>query len=251
MLLSFSDLIGRFHPVLVHLPIGILLIGCFFQLLAFNQKYSFLRPAVPVLIFWGMIGAVASAITGYFLSLSGDYEGTIVNRHKWLGISTAVLSILLYVWYKVPVRETTRKWIAPGLIILIIITGHSGGSLTHGEGFLAEGLESGKDKGPVLETIPNIQEAAIYADIVQPILQARCYSCHGPNKQKGKLRLDSREFIFKGGKEKEGKTVVPGKPGESEMIRRISLPLSDEDHMPLKEKPQLTQNEIALLRWWV
>ncbi len=80
-------------------------------------------------------------------------------------------------------------------------------------------------------------------------MQARCYSCHGTNKQKGKLRLDQQEFILKGGK--DGKVIEPGKADESEMIERMLLPLSDEDHMPPKEKKQLTLNEISLLHWWI
>ena len=252
MLLSFSDFIGRFHPLLVHLPIGILLLGCFFQLLTFRKRYSFLQPVIPIMIFWGMLGAVASAISGYFLSHSGDYEGPIVNRHQWSGIFTAIFSIILYVLYKLPIKESVTRWSCIPLILLIFITGHLGGSLTHGENYLTEGLNASEiSKGPVLKPIPNIQEAAIYGDMVQPILQARCYGCHGPNKRKGKLRLDTPDYILKGGEEEKGKAVVPDKPEESEMIRRISLDLKHEDHMPPKEKSQLTQDEIALLSWWV
>lgn len=252
MFLTFSDFIGRFHPVLVHLPIGILLLGCFFQLLSFNKRFSFLRPAVPMIMLWGMLGAVVSAITGYFLWISGDYDGPIVDRHKWLGIIVALLSFILYMLFKMPVGERARSWASSVLIVMIIITGHLGGSLTHGENFLMEGLNnSEKETGPVLKAIPNIQEAAVYPEMVQPILQSRCYGCHGPNKRKGKLRLDSPDFILKGGEEEAGKAVVPGKPEESELVRRISLPLEHEDHMAPKQKPQLTQNEIALLRWWV
>jgi hypothetical protein len=54
---------------------------------------------------------------------------------------------------------------------------------------------------------------------------------------------------MKGGK--TGKAVLPGQPGESELIHRLLLPKEDEDHMPPKEKTQLTQNEVALLHWWI
>jgi uncharacterized membrane protein/mono/diheme cytochrome c family protein len=253
MLLSFSDFIGRFHPVLVHIPIGILLLGCFFQLLTFRERFRFLQPAIPIIIFWGMAGSLLSAISGYFLANSGDYEGGIVEKHQWFGIITAILSIVLYLLYKGGIKISVIRWISLLLILLVFITGHLGGSLTHGENYLTEGLNRPpqNEKGPVLKAIPNIQEASVYLNLVQPILQARCYSCHGPNKRKGKLRLDSPDFILKGGEDEPGKAIVPGKPEESEMIRRISLPLKHEDHMAPKEKAQLTQNEIALLRWWV
>lgn len=247
--LSLADLVGRFHPVLVHLPIGILLLACFFQLLTIKGRFTVLQPAIPVMFFWGMLGAVFSCISGYMLSLSGDYEGQLVNNHQWLGISTAILAFILYILYKFSIGETFARWMSFGIIILITITGHLGGSLTHGPDYLTEGLNSGDESGVVMKPIPNVQEAVLYTDIVQPLLQSKCYNCHGPNKQKGKLRLDEQEHILKGGK--EGKAIEPGKADESAMIERMLLPLTDEDHMPPKEKPQLTPSEISLLHWWI
>jgi hypothetical protein len=61
--------------------------------------------------------------------------------------------------------------------------------------------------------------------------------------------LDEPAFILKGGK--DGEVIKPGNAEESDMIRRILLPRNDEDHMPPKEKPQLKDNEIALLHWWI
>ena len=249
MLLALPDLIGRFHPVLVHLPIGILLLACFFQWLTLKPRFAFLQPAIPVMLFWGMLGAVAACISGYMLSLSGDYDEDLVGRHQWLGITTAILSLVLYLLYQFSINERIARGVSFGIILLITITGHLGGSLTHGSGYLAEGLHSGDEGGAALKPIPNIQEAALYADVVQPLFQARCYGCHGPNKQKGKLRLDKPESILKGGK--DGKAIEPGKPDESEMIERLLLPPEDEDHMPPKEKPQLTRAEVTLLHWWI
>src|SRR5687767_2250252 len=248
-LLSFADLIGRFHPVLVHLPIGILLLACFFQLLTVKSRFAFLQPAIPVMLFWGMLGAVFSCISGYMLSLSGDYDGQLVSRHQWMGIFVAIASLVLYLLYKLSIGEKAARLFSLAIIVLITITGHLGGSLTHGSDYLTEGLNSEDEKGVVMKPIPNIQEATLYADVVQPLLQAKCYNCHGANKQKGKLRLDQQEFILKGGK--DGKVIEAGKADESEMIERMLLPLSDEDHMPPKEKKQLTPGEISLLHWWI
>jgi len=248
-LLSLPDLIGRFHPVLVHLPIGILLLACFFQFLVLKPRFAVLQQAIPAMLFWGMLGAFVSCLSGYMLSLSGDYDGQLVGRHQWMGIFTAILSLLLYLLHQFSVSEAIARWVSLGIIGLIMITGHLGGSLTHGSDYLTEGLHSDDVEGPAIKPIPNIQEAALYADVVQPLLQARCYGCHGPNKQKGKLRLDQQEFIVKGGK--DGKVIEPGKADESEMIERMLLPMTDEDHMPPKEKKQLTAAEISLLHWWI
>ena len=61
--------------------------------------------------------------------------------------------------------------------------------------------------------------------------------------------MDEPEFILKGGK--DGKVIKPGNADESEMMKRLLLPRNDEDHMPPKEKPQLKENEIALIHWWI
>lgn len=194
-LLSISDLVGRFHPVLVHLPIGILLLACFFQLLTIKNRFTVLQPAIPVMLFWGMIGAAVSCISGYMLSLSGDYDAQLVGRHQWMGIFTAILSFLLYILHQLSVSERIAQWISGAIIILVMITGHLGGSLTHGSDYLTEGLNSVDEKGVVMKPIPNIQEAAVYVDVVQPLLQAKCYNCHGANKQRENCVWISRNLL--------------------------------------------------------
>ncbi|SDE23225.1 c-type cytochrome domain-containing protein [Niabella drilacis] len=246
MILAFVDFIGRFHPVLVHLPIGVLLAACLLQL--FAKRFPLLKPSIPVLLFWGAMAAIVSCITGYLLSLSGDYDGDLVTQHQWLGIATAVVSLIFYLLNRLSLASGYAGFSAVTIIALITVTGHLGGSLTHGAGYLTEGIE-GDPAAEAAKPIPNIQEAVLYADVVQPLLKRKCYSCHGSSKQKGKLRLDEENYILKGGK--DGKAIISGKPDESELIKRLLLPLNDDDHMPPKEKPQLTPNEVAILSWWV
>ena len=246
MLLTLVDLVGRMHPVLVHLPIGILLMACLFQL--FGKQVPALKPAVPVMVFWGMLAAIVSCITGYLLSLSGDYDQDLVTRHQWLGIVTAIGALLLYTCYRFTFLAAYSNVMAGITIAAVTVTGHLGGSLTHGTDYLTAGLASAGTDEP-LKPIPNIQEAVLYTAVVQPVLERKCYSCHGSSKQKGKLRLDKEPYVLKGGK--DGKILVSGKPDESELVKRLLLPLSDDDHMPPKEKPQLTSNEVAILSWWI
>ena len=89
----------------------------------------------------------------------------------------------------------------------------------------------------------------LFKEAVAPVLSAKCASCHGDKKQKGKLRVDSLEAIMKGGS--EGASVVPGKPKESTLIQRIHLPLDDDEHMPPEDKTQLTKDEVAVLEFWI
>jgi mono/diheme cytochrome c family protein len=89
----------------------------------------------------------------------------------------------------------------------------------------------------------------VYTGIVKPILDSTCGSCHGVDKQKKKLRLDSLAAIMKGGK--DGVVVVPGNVDKSDLIDRITLDLNDDDHMPPKGRQQLTDKQILILEWWV
>jgi hypothetical protein len=79
--------------------------------------------------------------------------------------------------------------------------------------------------------------AAAKVDFAKEILPTfqECIKCHGPEKQKGKLRLDSRDAALKGGK--TGPAFVAGDSAKSEMVRRISLPKSDDDFMPSEGEP--------------
>lgn len=87
-----------------------------------------------------------------------------------------------------------------------------------------------------------------FAKDIQPILQQQCFKCHGEEKQKGKLRLDSREAALKGGK--TGPAFVANDAAKSEMIRRISLPKSDDDFMPSEGEP-LSKAQIDLIKDWI
>jgi uncharacterized membrane protein len=251
--LSILEFIGHFHPLLVHLPIGILLTALFLQWLSARDSYRSYASVVPVVLLMGVIAAFLSCITGWILSLTDDYDKTLVSWHMWMGISTAFTSLLLYAKVLNPRFGVSRKLLTLILLTLILVTGHLGGSLTHGSDYLTKPLADvfGKDTlaNAVIKPIPNVQEAFVYSDVVRPILQTKCYSCHGENKQKGKLRMDDSLLLMKGGK--DGKVIHAGNVKESDLIKRLMLPVDNEDHMPPKEKSQPSENQIALLNWWI
>jgi uncharacterized membrane protein len=109
MLLTVSEFIGRFHPVLVHLPIGILLIGAVFYVLSLREQYKTLQQATNVALLLGMLSAIGSSISGYLLSISGDYENDAVSTHKWMGFAVAAFSIVCYLLHAK--KNNTVKWV--------------------------------------------------------------------------------------------------------------------------------------------
>ena len=91
--------------------------------------------------------------------------------------------------------------------------------------------------------------SATFADNVVPVLGHNCVKCHGPEKHKGGLRLDSHAAILAGGE--DGAVVSAGDAPGSEMIRRITLSPDDDDFMPSGDHPPLTPAEINLLASWI
>ena len=242
-----AEFLGHFHPVIVHLPIGILLLAALFYILSRTDRYQALRPAVSLTLLVGMISAVLACLTGWLLSTTGDYDSTAVANHQWLGIATAVVAFISYACERKIVKYLS--WMIAVLVLMITFTGHLGGSLTHGEGYLTEAFHNYSGNGESIATIENVQEAMVYDDVIRPILATKCYSCHGKRKQKGGLRLDERDLILKGGE--DGVVVVPGDAGRSELVQRIYLAHENEDHMPPKEKPQPTAAQRDLIKWWI
>jgi uncharacterized membrane protein/mono/diheme cytochrome c family protein len=244
---SFFEFIGRFHPVLVHLPIGILLLAALFIGLATREKFRSLDAAIRITLFLGMVSAVASCISGFLLSKTEGYNQALLFKHQWFGIAVAFISVVIY-YLNLKNRQT--KWLAGAMVILVTITGHLGGSITHGSDFLTKAFSSRDSGGEVTfrKPIPNVQDAVAFNLVIKPVLEAKCIGCHGSNKQKGKLRLDEPGFILKGGE--EGPAIVAEKADEGALIKRILLPKENKDHMPPMEKPQLSKQEIELLQWW-
>ena len=87
-------------------------------------------------------------------------------------------------------------------------------------------------------------QKADFTKVIQPMFDAHCVSCHGPKKEKGKLRLDSLEFTLKGGK---NPTFVIGKPDSSMLLSRVFLNRSAGDVMPPKAEKPLTEKQKEAL----
>ncbi|MBG9375395.1 hypothetical protein I5907_04065 [Panacibacter sp. DH6] len=246
------EFIGHLHPLLVHLPIGILLLALLLQVLSRKKKYYALQHAIPVTLLAGAISGLFASVTGYLLSISDDYDKDLVSWHMWMGIATTLTALILYAKEKNDAFKVNKTLLSLTLLVLIMVTGHLGGSLTHGSDYLSKPLENitGDDTAVSnIKPIADVQQAQVYADVVEPILATKCYSCHGANKQKGKLRMDNPESLMKGGE--DGAIITSGNAAESEMIKRLLLPMDNDDHMPPKEKSQLSESQVALLHWWI
>jgi uncharacterized membrane protein len=242
---EWLQIVGRMHPLLLHFPIVLLLLAILIILfpgLLNNRADQFYYGHFLLLV--GSLLTAVTVVAGLFLSLEGGEMTSTLQNHKWTGLAVFWFSSLLYYTYKKLGKLNRVKIALASLIgVLLIVTGHFGASITHGDDFLT---------GPLFRDevqVVSLEEAEVFDHVIKPILENKCISCHKSSKQKGELRLDLAEFILKGGE--NGPALVPGDLEKSLMAHRILLPLEDEEHMPPEGKPQLTQEEIDLILAWI
>ncbi|WP_114747911.1 c-type cytochrome domain-containing protein [Pleomorphovibrio marinus] len=234
---------GRMHPLLLHFPIVVLLLAVL--ILAFPRIMkdpldSYHYGSSLLLI--GCLLAAFTVIAGLLLSHEEGYEREALQWHKWTGLLVFWISSILYAYLE-KVNPSLQKAGMVVVALALLVSGHLGASITHGEDFLTAPLISQQEK------LVSLEEAEVFDHVILPILEKKCISCHKASKQKGELRLDKPEFITTGGE--SGPALVPGDEEESLIFQRIHLPLEDEDHMPPKGKPQLSDEEKDLLSAWI
>jgi mono/diheme cytochrome c family protein len=233
---------GKMHPLVLHFPIvlgiAIVIYLVFFQ----NNK---LEEGTEKLVLVGnALMASMVALLGLFLSKQDAYDTDTLNLHKWGGLSIALISWLLIYLKNIP--ASIQKIIALSYLLVLLFFTHQGALLTHGENALSMPLPEVK----VTEEVKTVDSSlTVYEKAIAPILAQKCVSCHGPDKVKGQLQLQSPELIIKGGK--NGSILNGIQNEEAQIIQRIHLPNADEKHMPPDGKLQLTLEELTLLNKWV
>lgn len=322
--------IGRFHPILLHLPIGALIFLVVLEFATITKRGELkFGPAALLALFVGAAGSVVAVLAGIMLSREGGYAGGNFSLHQTMGIiGTAGVLLSLVVRLTAMGRRNWEMLQAYKALFLISfgimsLGAHFGGNLSHGSTFLvkhappvikdpmvkmekwflalvekpkpaptpvvAPELAPLPKEPPVIDpkvavtgTVPKAPVAPVtppptpsmpnpapklpvpapaaddkfvFQHVILPIFEAKCNKCHGEEKQKGDLRLDTFEWTMKGGElaNEEGgtKNIVPGKPDESYTFQLISSPEDDSEHMPPEGKDQLTAEEIALIKWWI
>ncbi len=258
MLDFLGPLLGRMHPLLVHLPIGILIFGILLSFFPQKEKNSLL-PAIRLAFLLGGVGAIAAGISGFLQYQFEGFAWEEVRIHLVGGVLTALGSFgLFFHLRKKELIQSKGKAFALGLGLILTITGHLGGSLTHGENYFTEvlpleiqsflGIEIKPEKGPELAE-ESWEEAVLFSEVIQPILNQNCKSCHNPRNQKGELDLTTMEGLLAGGE--DGLIFTAGDAAHSELFARLILPKEDEKHMPPSSKKQPSKEEIALIESWI
>jgi mono/diheme cytochrome c family protein len=265
---DFTLFLGRFHPLVVHLPIGVLVLAGLAEAATFRSKFrERIDPALglglPVLV----LVTVTAYVLGHFLGRSGGYAANALTLHRRLEfLATVGTCVSLALFARHAARDTpgsrTAYRAALGVTLAVLSVGaHFGGTVTHGDSYLTEyapgpvkallGLAEKRPAPapPGSAATAKVTEPLVFADVVTPLFETYCVECHGPEKQKGKLRVDSIAALMDGGE--EGPAVVAGSSAASELMRRMKLPLDDDDRMPPEGKPGPTPEELAVIAFWI
>jgi len=260
-----SDIViflGRFHPLVVHLPIGFLVLAIVCEIISRRQGFEKFDAVIPFMWFTSALASTVAVVLGYLLSLGGDYDERTLMLHQWSGISLAAMSFGCYLLRNDSLLNKKKfKRFYQVLLVLItmslLVTGHLGGSLTHGSEYLVEFAPKsvqrlmGSSSVDVEDRakVNSLDSADVFKDAIAPILNSKCITCHNSNKRKGKLILTSFNEIMKGGE--NGEIITPGRLASSEMYRRITLPRNHKEFMPSEGKKPLTDEQLAIIEWWI
>jgi uncharacterized membrane protein len=253
--MDFIFFLGRFHVLVLHLPIGIIVALFVLEYLSRKERYRYLEAASPYL--WGAtaISAVVTVVLGFMHFAEGSFTGPSGDQHRFYGTVVAVVAAGVALLRVSSFASSYKPLFFPAslvLLVLVSITGHYGGNLTHGSTFLVEyapqPLRSLAGLAP-RRTITSVSTAEPFADVVGPMLVERCASCHNEDKQEADLVLTTYAGVMRGGE--SGRVVVAGNTQLSELLRRIELPHDDEEFMPAEGKTPLTDQQVAIIRWWI
>ena len=254
---DFFLFVGRFHPLVLHLPIGMLVVAFFMQAFSIWKKRDDLHFPYCFCLGCSFIFSVLAVIFGALLSMSNEYNADLINRHGWGGILFSLLvGLAFYLKYKfLKSGQENMKQKKASLVVMFIalnvmsLVGHDGGSLTHGPDYLT-------DKAPnILRNLIGLPdkpkevvnpEGTVYNEIIAKFFAKNCTSCHSDAKTKGKLRLDTIEWIQKGGKNKD--LIIHGNADASLLVELMTT--DDEDEI-MPPKGKLSNPHIELIKWWI
>ena len=235
--LEISTFFGRFHPLLVHLPIGFLILAV---LISIKQKDKNLTYTKILRLIWflAFISSFFSAIMGLLLAQNGHYIENDLSLHKWTGIALVCLSFLGWLFHlnlfniSVLVKKINNSFI----ILLIFIVGHLGGSLTHGKDYLFRFSPEVVRTKLITKTKPisfkkaSLDSVYVFNDIIQPLFNNKCVACHNEIIKRGSLNMTTSLNLLEGGK--SGAAIVPKDLGKSLAFKRVTLSQNDQEFMP-------------------
>ena len=252
---EWVQFIGRFHLLIIHFPIALILLVPILELVGRFERFSHLRLSSGFVLGLATISAIIAAFLGWCLARTGGYSGSLVIQHMWGGIALMAICWLCWALRGLIAEANAEKYYAAALTVGVLVvswTGYRGGQISQGEEHLTEYMPSLLRRAIGLPNKAPLTQAAagsFYAVRVQPIFAERCVTCHGPKKQKSGLRLDSYGWLMRGGK--HGAVVKAGNARGSDLFRRITLSPEQDDFMPKEKRQPLSPDQLKIVELWI
>ena len=245
--------LGRFHPIILHFPLALLLLLLIVQALQVFKVLNLPGLLIEYLFVATILLTGLTFLSGFLLYANGEYSGFLIDQHFNGALITFLLLALSFLLFQR--KENNRIFNNLALLALLgsngfaLFTGHQGGSLTHGRNFLTEYVPMITQPEEV-EAMHRDSLEFLYEDMIQPILESKCAGCHSTLRSKGGLSVSSLQDLFKKGE--SGKIpVIHSAADSSELYRRLILPDSLDEHMPPAGKTPLDRKEIQLIKYWI
>jgi len=236
---------GRMHPMVLHFPIVLLITALLWETITAKKNDTYLQEAGNWILLLASFTAVSAALMGFFLSRESGYDTDAIFLHKWTGLAISLLALCWYAFKEIVRKKRALTFTIGALSTAgIIMAGHQGATITHGDNFLLAPITVDQLKPAVL-----FEDAIAYTHLIKPILEAKCIACHNSSKAKGELIMETPELLLKGGK--KGKLWDTTAVGFGLMMQRVHLPMNEKMHMPPRGKVQLTDEEINALYYWI
>jgi len=214
---------------------------------------------VDLLFCVAICGAILAVLLGWCLARGGGSSGRLMTQHMWGAVLVASSTWICWLLRaRIEVPRFARLY---GLALIVTLglvsfTGYRGGQLSQGENHLTQfmpaplrtllGLSS-SENGTADSS--RADPSTFYGARIQPLFAGHCVTCHGQNKHKAGLRLDSFAAVIRGGK--HGPVVKVGDAKNSELFRRVTLPPMDDDFMPAEHKRPLSPDDVKLIELWI
>ena len=255
---SMTAFLGRFHPMVLHFPIALLVLTFLFEIGACFRSSKGFQVAIWATLILANIMLLKTILFGWFLANEGGYNEEALFWHRWLGVGVGALSFIL-IWLKMYAAKgdslKRRNWYRGVLFfnVYVLMSGaHHGGELTHGSTYLTENMP------PQLKSILMVDDTAgaiaqgddLFSTKIMPLFKDQCLQCHGPDKQKGDFRVDLADSLMGHSEDGEAR-VVPFNAMDSLLAKVIQLPASHEDVMPPEGKGELSGDEVMAIFNWI
>lgn len=256
---------GKLHPAVVHFPIALLIVGVALEF--FRVRRDGFKPSASAraCLLLGAFSAVVAAAMGWSDASTAGHQGLVIQSHRWLGIAASVFAMLTAACVTVSTRRGTYRAFnayrvsavfAAGLVAL---TGHLGGVLIYGPGYVDDALallRPGMEvQGTRAVASVLVGPASHHADAgvdflrdVRPIFARRCLSCHSGSEPTSGLSLDDRENLLRGGDSGEP-ALLAGNAAGSRLVRLIT---GQEEGLDMPPKGgALDAEQVAVISRWI